>query len=278
MVALGLSGCEIFSPLRGSQQQDEYITPDDDRVVSVAVSYAAAPLLRELEDTFKTRYADVVLSIEATESRLAARRVAEGLADLAFYIDESSSMPALTDIEGIPAQKQVIAYDALVIVASANAAIDSLTLQQLRELYAGRVYTWEQLGGNDSLVRFVSREKGSATRELFEAVVMQGEPVSTASLLLPSDEAVADYVGRNPGAIGYVSMAYIDVRLKVLKLDNTEPSETTVRSGAYPLVRKIVAVLSSTPSAGAKRLLDLAVSDAGCKVAARHNVCPRNVK
>jgi phosphate transport system substrate-binding protein len=104
---------------------------------------------------------------------------------------------------------------------------------------------------------------------------MQGEAVSTSAIVLPSDEAVKDYIARNPGTIGYLSKSYVDARLKVLALDGILPTEKTITSGSYPLVRSIIAVLGANAPSTAQRLIELAVSDRGCQIAAHQYVCPR---
>ena len=53
----------------------------------------------------------------------------------------------------------------------------------------------------------ISREDGSGTRAAFEALVMGGDRVTLNALVMPTSQAVVDYVATHRAAIGYVSMA-----------------------------------------------------------------------
>ncbi|MHB9033149.1 MAG: substrate-binding domain-containing protein [Anaerolineae bacterium] len=277
VLLLSISGCQLlFQPINTGQGSSTRVEVDQTRVVRVVASFAALSLVDELEAAYQARYPDTVFETKTTESSLALSYVQQEQADIAFIVDETSGSisPGSRNVSN-QSQLPIIAYDAVVIISSANASIDTLTLEQLRDLYTGQVLTWNQVGGDESRVEFISREAGSITRSFFEHAVMQGRVISTAAVVLPNDEAVKDYVIRNPGAIGYVSMSYVDVRTKAIALNGNLANAETVKSGLYPLVRPIVALIGTNAPNEARQLLALALSDQGCALLARHYICPR---
>jgi len=270
-------GCgTLFQPIAEDTRPVSATALPQPQVTRIAASWAALPLVMELEDAYQRLHPEAVFQINALESNLAHKALLDGQADIAFVFDESAG-PVYTGtvISKFGVRPPVIAYDALVVVSSANASVTQVTTDQLKAIYSGRVLTWDQVGGNETPVEFISREEGSATRALFDRVVMQGEAVSSASIILPSDEAVRDYVSRHPGTIGYLSMSYVDARLKIISLDGIMPDETTVKNGIYPLTRPIVGLVSASARSDAKDLLTFALSDKGCQLAEAHYFCPR---
>ena len=274
---MSVTGCDmLFQPVFPGQRAIAEPTSEQMQIIRVAASWAALPLVNGLEKAYREQYPNSIFQINAAESGLAKQSLEANQADLAFVFDDTAgSIYTGTVITKLGNRPPVIAYDALVVVVSANTAIDGLSMAQLHDIYTGRVITWDQVGGGKSQVVFISRESGSATRLLFDQVVMHGDDISTAAVVLPSDEAVKDYIVRHPGAIGYLSMSYVDASIKVIKLDDRLPNQATIKSGAYPLSRPIVVLIGTDGQLDAQRLLLLALSNQGCQIAAQHYFCLR---
>ncbi len=93
----------------------------------------------------------------------------------------------------------------------------------------------------DNGITVISREEGSGTRDAFTELtgVLQDDvdkTVDTAEIS-NSTSVVLQSVTDNPKAIGYVSLGSLDDSVKALKVDGTEPSVDTVKSGDYKLQR-----------------------------------------
>jgi phosphate transport system substrate-binding protein len=275
LVLGGTSGCQLLlQPLAGPQGVNTEPTPGEPRILRIVACYEAIPLLHDLEATYRARYPNTIIQVEAMESALARQTLAAGQADLALVVEEP-------DVQGVTStqilvggpQSQVIAYDALVIAVAATSSLSALSSAQLKDLYAGRIIDWAEIGSGSGRPYFVTREAGSASRRLFEDLIMQGETISTAAVVMPSDAAVRDYLGKHPNAIGFLSLTYLDVNLKAVALDGQTPSTTTIESGAYPLVRSIAALLAPIPMQEAQEWLSLATANQGCRLMQYHYAC-----
>lgn len=277
LVLSGITGCQmLFQPLAGPQGVNIEPTPDEPRVLRIVACWESIPLLNDLEALYRTRYPNTILQIEAMESALARQTLAAGQADLALVIDNPVTQGTTgTQIQVGSTQLQVVARDALVIAVASTSPLSALSSAQLQDLYAGRIMDWAVVGGGSGRPGFVTREIGSASRSLFEGQVMRSEAISTAAVVMPSDAAVRDYLIQHPDAIGYLSLTYVDAQLKTVTLDGQTPSTATIKSGKYPLIRRITALLAPEPLLEAQRWLTMATSSQGCQLMQHHYACAR---
>jgi len=237
--------------------------------LKVASDSSAQPLVAALAQAWEASGQGTPLDMWETNAALALARLAAGQADLAatcWKPGEGTPTPAAVQAgwRWVP-----IAYDAIVLVVHPENPVEGLTLAQVRELFAGRVARWSEVGGGPEAVLPVSREEGSGTRADFEALVMQGMRVTPAAVVMPSGRAVVEFVAGNPGAVGYAGLAGARGGVKVLALDGVRPSAATVRDGTYPLPRLCYLVLPSSPTSQAEAFVRFATGEAGQKALSR---------
>lgn len=275
LVLSGISGCQmLFQPLAGPQGVNIEPTPDEPRVLRIVVCWESIPLLNDFATLYRTQYPNSIVQIEAMESGLARQTLAAGQADLALVTDEPPAQGVTgTQIQVNDTQQQIVARDALVIAVASSSPLSALSSAQLRDLYAGRIMDWAVISSGSGRPEFVTRESGSASRNLFESRVMLSNTISTAAVVMPSDAAVRDYLIQHPDAIGYLSLAYVDIHIKAVALDGEIPSTATIKSGKYPLIRSITALLAPEPLLEAQRWLAMATSSQGCQLIQQHYSC-----
>ncbi len=128
-----------------------------------------------------------------------------------------------------------IGQDGIALVTHPKNPVDGLSSEQLRSVYLGHVARWSEVGGIDSPITILSREDGSSTRAEFEKLLL-GERLTTQSAqIAPSSAAMISSVSQIPNSIGYVSMSYLDEKVKVLSIDGIKPTPATVSDNTYPL-------------------------------------------
>ena len=162
----------------------------------------------------------------------------------------------------------VVARDAIAIIVNLNNPIDNLTLQQISDIYSGKISNWRELGGEDRPIVRLSRETNSGTHVYFlEEVLRLGEAenetlFSTDTLLLPSSEGITAEVRDNPNAIGYDGLGYVVPEVKVIAVARDEtspyvlPSAITVNNGEYAIARDLYLYTVGQPSGEVKIYLD----------------------
>lgn len=187
------------------------------------------PLLRAWAGEFGEAVPPVTLEAECLGSEHGLDALRDGRADLAFVTWLPEELPTW----GATA----VARDGLCVIVNSENPIEGLGMLQLEALFRGQVNEWRALNpaGADEPVRLVSREAGSGIRAAFEALVMQGHPVSSLAVVLSSGPVVADYVANHPEAVGYVAKEELVPDCKCLAVEGTFPTAETVASGSYPL-------------------------------------------
>lgn len=122
----------------------------------------------------------------------------------------------------------------------------------------------------DNGITVISREEGSGTRDAFTELtgVLQDDvdkTVDTAEIS-NSTSVVLQSVTDNPKAIGYVSLGSLDDSVKALKVDGTEPSVDTVKSGDYKLQRPFNIVTKGKVKELPQDFIDYIMSADGQKI------------
>ncbi|WP_307873572.1 MULTISPECIES: substrate-binding domain-containing protein [unclassified Frankia] len=138
------------------------------------------------------------------------------------------------------------------LVVNQSTGVHDLTVAQVRDIYAGRVTNWKQVGGADLAIRIVSRGSESGTRGAFERRVLgTPEPAVSSNDCISKDRdpqaatircefgteaTLLDEVSRTPGAIGYAERGAAATYQKVneVKLGGWEADLSTVERGEYP--------------------------------------------
>ena len=149
-----------------------------------------------------------------------------------------------------------VGYDGLAIIVAANNGVQSLTMDQIRRIFQGRITSWDELGGTALPITVISRETGADTRHVFDDQVMTGRRVVQGAQLALSSASVVEIVARTPGAIGYTSLALLDARVRPLALVTeagtgpVRPSAENIASGRYPLVMPVYVVGHTAPRTG----------------------------
>jgi phosphate transport system substrate-binding protein len=169
---------------------------------------------------------------------------------------------------GIDPVEFVVARDAIAVVVHPSNPIDSLTLQEISDIYTGGITNWSQVGGEDRPIVLLSRESNSGTYVYFlENAIRLGDKESELlfspdTLLMPSSEGISTEVRQNPNAIGYDGLGYVTHDQKVLAVAPSEdrpyvlPSVDTVNDGSYPVSRPLYMYTAGEPAGGIKVYLD----------------------
>jgi len=174
---------------------------------------------------------------------------------------------ASAEANGVEPVEFVVAKDAIGVIVHRDNPIDRLTLQQISQIYTGKISNWKELGGEDRPIVKLSRETNSGTHVYFlEEVIRLGdsgnkEIFSADTLLLPSSEGIIAEVRENPNAIGYDGLGYITEEVKIVAIAVDEnspyvmPTIDTVNDGSYPIARFLYMYTSGQPEGAVKEYM-----------------------
>ena len=117
--------------------------------------------------------------------------------------------------------------------------ITALTGDQLRNLFAGKITSWSQVGGPDIPVHLFTRDEASGTRKVFWKIALKKGEIDTGANVVASNGAMKTAVAGDPAALGYVSVGHLDAGLKAPDLDGIAVTQDNAASGTYPVTRKL---------------------------------------
>lgn len=176
-------------------------------------------------------------------------------------LDIGLSSRALKDDEKADVEGTTIALDGIAIIVNKDSKVEDLTVDQLKQMFAGGITNWSEVGGDDGEIVLVGREAGSGTRDGFESIVDVKDSCKYAQELTATG-AVISAVEANPLAIGYASLSAVGDTVKAVTVGGVECSEETVKDGSYEVQRPFVFVTnkSVTLSEQAQAFFDFATS------------------
>lgn len=173
---------------------------------------------------------------------------------------------------GVQPVQFVVARDAIGVIVNPDNPVSGLTLQQVSDIFSGKINNWREVGGENRPIVRVSREVNSGTHVFFRnSVIRLGNPndktiFAADTLLLPSSEGIISEVNQNPNAIGYDGLGYITPSVKVLGLavdpsgPFVVPSKETVLDHSYAISRDLYMYTNGEPTGRLKEYLDWILS------------------
>lgn len=172
-----------------------------------------------------------------------------------------------------------VAKDGLSLYVNQSNSIKSLTLEQIKDIYSGKITNWKQVGGNDAKIIVYGRENSSGTYVYFKDNVLGGADYTPSMQSLPGTAAVVNAVSKDRNGIGFGGAAYAKgIRLLAVKKDAASPgygpSEENIKKGVYPITRFLYMYTKSKPSGAVKEYIDWVLSDEGQQVVSKVGYFP----
>lgn len=140
--------------------------------------------------------------------------------------------------KGIKASKltdHLIAVVGIVPIVHKDVGVKNLTLNQLRDIFTGKITNWKQVGGKNEAITVINRSKGSGTRTTFEDVVLRGQkPIAAQEQ--DSNGTVKKIVASTPGTISYLSFPYAnDHNIQKLSINHIKPTNQNITTNKWQL-------------------------------------------
>jgi phosphate transport system substrate-binding protein len=275
VVLNALPGCggPATPPLRTVEPQQAtqtIINKGSDTIVNMALAWAEA---------YTAQHPEVRISVTGGGSGTGIAALINGTVDIA---NASRGMKP-EEVEraranGIEPVEHIVAGDAIAVVVNPTNPINALTIDQLSDIFTGKITRWREVGGDDRPIVLLSRESNSGTHIYFlENVVRKGEKdnqslFSPDTLLMPSSEGISTEARQNPNAIGYDGLGYVTSDQKTIAVARKAgepyipPSIETVKDGSYPIARVLYMYTSGQPTGIIRQYLDWIMSEEGQEI------------
>jgi len=191
--------------------------------------------------------------------------------------------------QGVNPYEIQVATDALSIVVHPSNPVSELTIAQLSAIYTNKITDWKEVGGSDAPIVAIARDTNSGTHVFFKEQVVQMKGLDTENkaleygqevLFLPSTEGGVTEVARNPNAIFYPGLGYLNDRVKPLAIKKTGdesavlPSVETALDGTYPIARPLLYYTNGEPTGVTREFIDYCLSPEGQAMVAEVGYVP----
>lgn len=248
--------------------------PAEKTSIDIKGSDTMVNLMSNLAETYMTAHPGINIAVTGGGSGTGIAALLNGTTDICA----ASRMMQQKEIDlahskTIEPVETVVGMDGLAVMVNKNSFIDSLTLDQLRQIYIGEITNWSVLGGPDQEITLLSRESNSGTHVYFKEHVLNKSDFAARALLMPSTATIVQEVINNNFAIGYGGVAYAlnsDVKIVGIKKDADTPSvlptDESVKSGEYPIARPLFLYTNGQPQGLIKQFIDYTLTPDGQKI------------
>lgn len=226
-----------------------------EKTVSTDGSTSMEKVIGYLSEAYMDRNSDVKVTYNPTGSGAGIQAVQEGRCDIGL------ASRNLKDEEKTDLNETVVAVDGIALIVNPENPVADLTMEQISQVYTGKVTNWQEVGGDDAPIVCIGREAASGTRDGFESITGTSENCKYSQELTSAGDVVQT-VSSNPNAIGYTSLASLSDKVKVIGSDGVIPSEETILSGEYKIQRNFVLVTKKNQelNGSAKDFFDFCMS------------------
>ena len=211
--------------------------------------------------------------LQNSRTPIAYQKLIDNKTDIIFVAQPSEGQKKRAQEANVKLTYTPFAREAFVFIVNANNPVDSLTEQQVRDIFSGKITRWNEVGGSDEAIQVWQRPADSGSQTVMLAKVMKQTP------MLPARETevargmgkvlreVADYQNTH-SAIGYTFRYYAtqmnsDKGIKLLAINGVYPSESSIRNGTWPYSTDVYMVTREDRTADTQKIVDWFISPQG---------------
>lgn len=238
------------------------ISTGDTETISISGSTTVLPVAQAAAEEYMNQHSNADIQVSGGGSGVGATSVIGGTADIGML---SRDLKA-SEKEGNTLKEFVVGKDGIALVGHPSNTVSDLSLEQVKAIYQGEITNWKEVGGADLKIVLIGRDSSSGTREFFTEFVLDKEDAAKEMQELNSNGAVAQAVSITPGAIGYVSLEYVDDSLKAFSIGGVAPTVENVISGVYEINRPLLMVTNGELEGLAADYLAFILSEEGQQI------------
>ena len=263
---MGFAGALLAVMATGVDARTVLQNKGSDTLVNVAQAWAEA---------YQTVNPDVAIAVSGGGSGTGIAAMINGTVDIANASRKMKDKEIkMAEERGQKPVEHVVGYDALAVFVHMDNPADSLTIEQLADIYGreGNAKKWSDLGitvpGCKDEIVVVSRQNNSGTYAYFKEAVLGKDKFKNGTLDMHGSKDVVDLVEKTPCAIGYSGLAYATDHTKMICISKDgapciSPSVDTAGDGSYPIARPLMMYTDGEPKGDVKAYMDWIMSDEG---------------
>ena len=235
--------------------------------ITISGSTTVLPIAQATAEIFMDLNPDVNISVRGGGSSVGIASIMAGTVDIGNASRHIKAKELASAREnGVNPYENVVANDGIAIVIHKNNPVKDLTLEQIKDIYTGKISNWKEVGGPAMQIVVISRDVSSGTFEVFNKKVLNNAKCIGGALMLASNNAVVSTIAGTPGAIGYAGLGYVNKTVNAVKVNGIAASKQTVQNKTYPIARTLHMYTNGAPKGLVKEYIDFILSSEGQKI------------
>ena len=236
---------DVFKDLKGS--------------LDIAGGTAHIPVMKAAAKAIMEANPHIHITVAGGGSGVGVQKVGEGL----VQIGNTGRALKDTEIANYGLKSFPFAIDGVAVAVNPENAVKSLSKAQLKDIFAGKITNWKEVGGKDAAIAVYVREDGSGTRETFDGRAIDKTPYLPGANTVSSNGAMKTAIAQNPDAIGYVGIGHLDKTVQGVTIDGMVPTQENAASGTYKITRLLYMNTKGEPTGLTKAFIDYIFSPDG---------------
>jgi phosphate transport system substrate-binding protein len=245
------------------------------QTIKISGSTTVLPIVQKAADQYMATHPDADIQVSGGGSgvgiqAIGAKTVDIGMTSREVTKDEKAKYPSFVITP--------VAQDGIAIVVNPANEISSITLDQAKNIYLGKITKWTEITGanvpntNNQIV-VVGRDSASGTRSYFDETVLLKATPTSKMLEKNSNGAVLQTVAQTPGAVGYISIGFLSNDVKAVPIwynanKIIAPTLDNVKTKTYPVSRDLYVITNGQPTGLAGDFIKYILSADGQKIVA----------
>ena len=201
--------------------------------IDIAGGTAHIPVMKKAAQAIMAANGDIRITVAGGGSGVGVQKVGEGL----VQIGNTGRALKESEVTKYGLVSFPFAIDGVAVAVNPENTVTGLSKAQVKDIFAGKITNWKELGGKDAAISLYVREDGSGTRETFEERALDKGTSARSANVVNSNGAMKTAIGQDPNAIGYVGIGHLDSSIRGVTVDGMVPSQENAASGAYNITR-----------------------------------------
>ncbi len=236
-------------------------------IIRLKGSDTMVQLARMWAQAYMIRTPRVSVYVEGGGSSTGIKALLEGTTDIAMTSrliipGEASKLARKFKSLGI---SYLVAKDAISFYVHPANPVKNFSLDQIRDIFNGRIDNWAALGGDSAKITVVLRPPTSGTYWYLKNHILKPYDYGGDVIFLPTTQEVVNYIENHTHAIGFGGIGY-GQQIYHARVNGVSPTEDTIRNDQYPVARYLYLYTVDTPNRPLSRFIDWVVSPAGQRI------------
>ena len=197
-------------------------------------------------------------ALQYHNTRGAFKGIVDGDIDIAFCASPNKDQIQYGLDKGVELELTPIGRESFVFIVNTNNPVDNLSMQQLKDIFTGKITNWKDVGGANRPINVLQRNKGSGSQTALEKLI--------------GEEVKPNMFGPLGASIGFSFRFYVEEltkhgHIKMLSLNGVYPNKENVQNESYPIVSNFYAVTrKGETNPNVQKVLDFVLSPTGQEI------------